>query len=145
LFPRADNASQPIRERSLETEKSTQRVPLGTVLVVEDEDSLRQSVSTMLAKRGLSVIEAADGFAALEAIRARRAIDVLFLDITLPGAPSQEVLMEARRLRPNMKVIVTSAYTEEMAAALLQVKVEHFLRKPYRLVELIESILQAAS
>ena len=111
------------------------------VLVVEDEDSLRQAVSKMLRKRGVSVIEASEGWAALDAIRGQNnPIDVLLLDITLPGASGREVLQEARRLRPEMRVVVTSAYTEEMAAATLQGAIEHFIRKPYRLDDLMRLI-----
>jgi DNA-binding response OmpR family regulator len=92
----------------------------------------------MLRKRGFSVIEAGDGTAALKAIRGEKEhIDVLFLDITLPGASAREVLLEARRLRPDMRVVVTSAYTEEMAGASLQSTIEYFIRKPYRVDELM--------
>ena len=98
----------------------------------------------MLRKRGFSVIEASDGSGALEVIRAHQSsIDVLFLDITLPGAPSREVLEEAKRLRPEMSVIVTSAYSENVAAQTLQATVESFIRKPYRLKDVLELIRQA--
>jgi PAS domain S-box-containing protein len=113
----------------------------ATVLVVEDEDPLRQAVSNMLRKRGSSVVEARDGSDALDAIRGHNnPIDVLLLDISLPGASSREILQQGRRLRPQMIVIVTSAYTKEMAAASLQSTIEHFLRKPYRLDDLMRLI-----
>jgi len=111
------------------------------VLVVEDEDSLRQAVSKILVKRGFSVIEARDGSAALDIIRAQNdTINVLFLDITLPGASARDVLQEARRLRPEMNVIVTSAYPEEMAGEILHSTIEHFIRKPYRFEDLVQLI-----
>jgi DNA-binding NtrC family response regulator len=114
---------------------------MSTVLIVEDEDLLRQAVSKMLRRQGFSVVEARDGSAALDAIREQNnPIHVLFLDITLPGASSQEVLKEARRLRPEMRVVVTSAYTKEMAGAALQGTIEHFIRKPYRLDNLVQLI-----
>ena len=68
-----------------------------------------------------------------------------FLDITLPGASSREVFEEARRLRPRMITIVTSANSEEMAAAALAGSVEHFIRKPYKLGELIDMIRKILS
>ena len=74
----------------------------------------------MLRKKGLSVLEASDGSAALDVIRAQKDdIDVLLMDITLPGASSREVYEEAKRLRPDLPVIVTSANSEEIAAALV--------------------------
>jgi CheY-like chemotaxis protein/two-component sensor histidine kinase len=112
-----------------------------TVLLVEDEASLRSAVSKMLGKRGFSVIEAPDGTAALDAIRGEKnSINVLLLDITLPGASSREVLQEARRLRPDMRVVVTSAYAEEVAAAYLESTMEHFIRKPYMFEDLVRLI-----
>jgi CheY-like chemotaxis protein len=108
-----------------------------TVLLVEDEAFLRQAVSKILGKTGLVVIEAADGETALDAIRSRQnPIDVMVLDITIPGASSREVFEEALRLRAEMRVIVTSAYSEAMAAVCLRGPVQHFLRKPYRLADI---------
>jgi two-component system, cell cycle sensor histidine kinase and response regulator CckA len=115
----------------------------ATILVVEDEDLLRQGVSRMLRKEGLSVLEASDGSAALDVIRARKSdIDILLLDITLPGASSRTVYEEARRLRPGLPVIVTSAKSEGMAAAFLATEIEHFIRKPFRLGGLSDLIRQ---
>jgi CheY-like chemotaxis protein/two-component sensor histidine kinase len=111
----------------------------ATILVVEDEDALRQPVSKLLRKGGFCVVEASDGSAAIAAIREHKTpIEFLLLDVTLPGASSQEVLEEAKRLRPGMKVIVTSAYSKDAAAASLQAKGEHFLRKPYRIADLVD-------
>jgi two-component system cell cycle sensor histidine kinase/response regulator CckA len=109
---------------------------------VEDEDLLRFAAAKMLRKSGLSVLEAADGTTAIEAIRRNSPIDVLLLDVTLPGAPSREVLAEAKRLRPAMRVIVASAYGEEFAAASLQASVERFIRKPYSLYDLVGVVRQ---
>ena len=115
--------------------------PTATVLVVEDEAGLCQAVSKLLGNRGFSVIEAPDGTAALDAIRGQRnPIDVLLLDITLPGASGREVLQQARRLRPEMRIVVTSAYPEEVAGASLESTIEHFIRKPYRFEDLVQLI-----
>jgi two-component system CheB/CheR fusion protein len=117
----------------------------ATVLVVEDVDPLRHAISKILQKSGYSVIEAAEGTVALDLIRRPGdVIDVLLLDVTLPGTSSRQVFAEAMRLRPNMAFIVTSANSEEMAAAALQRPVAHFIRKPFRLhslVDLIQNVL----
>jgi PAS domain S-box-containing protein len=119
----------------------------ATILFVEDEHLLCQAVAKMLRKTGFSVIEAGDGTAALEAIRAYKdSLDIVFLDITLPGASSRDVFLEAKRSIPGVKVIVTSAYSESVAATSLQAKIEHFIRKPYRvgdLVDLVGHVLSA--
>jgi len=132
LLPCAGTSSPANPGHVSETGQPAQESPATTVLVVEDEAGLRQAVSKMLGKRGFSVIEAPDGTAALDAIRGEKnPIDVLLLDITLPGASGREVLQEARRLRPEMRVVVTSAYTEEVAAEYLESTIEQFIRKPY--------------
>jgi two-component system, cell cycle sensor histidine kinase and response regulator CckA len=137
LLPCAEAASGVMREPISDIGQPDWPSQVTTVLIVEDEDPLRQAASKMLQKLGFSVIEARDGSAALEVIRAKEnPIDVLFLDVTLPGTPGREVLEEASRLRPDMRVVVTSAYTEEMAFASLQTRVERFIRKPYRLNDL---------
>jgi CheY-like chemotaxis protein len=116
-----------------------------TVLVVEDEAPLRHAVSKVLGRTGVSVIEAPDGGAALDAIRAQEnRIDVVVLDITIPGASSREVFEEVIRLRPEVRVIVTSAYNVNMAAASLRGPVQYFLRKPYRLADLLGLIQTVA-
>jgi len=117
-----------------------------TILLVEDEDPLRRPVAKMLQKTGFTVLEAVDGNAALRILRStERFIDLLLLDISLPGAPSREVFEQAKRLRPEMKVIVTSAYSEQMAATSLAGTVEHFVRKPYGVGDLIGVIQQSFS
>jgi CheY-like chemotaxis protein/two-component sensor histidine kinase len=115
-----------------------------SVLIVEDEGPLRGAVSKMLGKAGFPVIEAADGTTALNLIRDRQCtIDILILDISIPGASSSEIFREASRSRPELPIIVTSAYAEDVAAASLQAEVLRFLRKPYRLNDLLSLIRQA--
>jgi DNA-binding NarL/FixJ family response regulator len=68
----------------------------------------------------------------LALVRERKeSITVLLLDITLPGAPSREVPASVRRLRPDMKVIVTSAYGQHKVDAFFpDMAIDSFLRKP---------------
>ena len=98
----------------------------------------------MFRKKGFSVIEACDGTAALDLIQTHRdRIDVLLLDITLPGVSSRVVFEEARRLRPGLPVIVTSANSENMATEVLANRVERFIRKPYSLRNVMDIILES--
>jgi two-component system, cell cycle sensor histidine kinase and response regulator CckA len=119
--------------------------PAGTVLVVEDEGLLRFTVSKMLRKQGLGVIEASDGSTAMELVRAHKdEIDVMLLDVTLPGISSREVFEEARRLRPDLKVVLTSAYSKESVdASFAGLQVDSFIRKPFHLVDLVQSLQDA--
>jgi len=113
------------------------------VLLVEDEDVLRAPVAKFLSMRGFRVIEAMDGNQALRAIRQQKqAIDLVLLDVTVPGAPSGEVLAEIRRISPKTKVVVTSAYGQKIVDATFPaMQLDFFLRKPYQLADL-ESLLR---
>jgi CheY-like chemotaxis protein len=114
-----------------------------SILVVEDEDTLRRAIAKMLQNHGFSVVEAGDGAAALDVIRAPgRHVDLILLDVTLPGVSSRAVFEEARQLRPDLRVIVTSAYSEEMATSSLGGRFDSFIRKPYRLSGLVHLIRQ---
>ncbi len=117
----------------------------GTVLVVEDEETLRLAVAKMLRGKGFSVIEAKDGSAALELFQSSKSdIAVVLLDMTLPGLSGAEVFAELRRRRPDGKVILTSAYSPEaVASALGGQQAWSFIRKPYLLNDLVNVIQDA--
>jgi DNA-binding response OmpR family regulator len=106
---------------------------------VEDDETLRRAVSKGLQKRGFSVIEASDGSVALDLIHTHKnEVDVVLLDVTLPGASSREVFEEVLRMRPDLKVIVTSAYDRQMVDAYYSgLRVNHFIRKPFDLDDLV--------
>jgi len=97
-----------------------------------------------LRKAGFAILEASDGHAALDQLRAhQRHIDVLLLDISLPGISSRRIFEEARLLIPAAVVIITSAYSREHATAALSSTVAHFIRKPYRINDLVNLIREA--
>ena len=118
-----------------------------TVLVVEDEAPLRQAVLKMLRKKGFEVLDAANGSAAIDLLHARSGkIDVMLLDMTIPGASSHEVVAEAVKARPNMKVILTSAYSQEMVTPALNAsQIRGFIRKPFQLGDLVQTLQNACA
>ena len=117
----------------------------GTVLVIEDEDTLRLAVSQMLRRKGFGVIAAPNGEAGLELFtNSAQQIDVALLDLTLPGMSSREVLAELRRIQPKLKVIITSAYSQDWALTTLGG--QHpwlYIRKPYQLSQLADLLQDA--
>jgi PAS domain S-box-containing protein len=110
-----------------------------TVLVVEDEEMLLYAVSKLLQRRGFSVIQASNGCSALELIRDPvNRIDAMLLDVTIPGASSRDVLDEALRLRPGALPVLTSAYSRETVVVSMNgLTVDHFIRKPFQIDELV--------
>ncbi len=118
----------------------------ATVLFVEDEETLRHAVSQMLRRKQFSVIEAGDGWTALDLLRSHPGdICVLLLDMTLPGIPSKDLIQESRRLRPDMKIILTSAYHQEtISEGIESPQIRAFIRKPFlidQIVRLLRDIL----
>jgi CheY-like chemotaxis protein len=122
------------------------RAARARILLVEDEKTLLRAIAKMLERHGFSVLTATDGTDAVALLRRHGGdIALLLLDVTLPGVSSREVLEEARRIRPDMPVILTSAHSENVLDSFFAgVQIEHFLRKPYRLaalVNLVQSVL----
>lgn len=110
----------------------------GTILIVEDEAGLRLAVSKMLRKRGFAVIEAANGKTGVDLFRASAPkIDVVLLDLTLPEMSGPEVLSELRLIQPNVKVIITSAYSQDRVQSTIGGQQSWlYIGKPYQLSEL---------
>ena len=140
LLPCTNQPARQTRDRLARTSSPLAGNVNGTVLVVEDEEELRLAVSKMLRKRGFCVVDASDGNAGVKLFRANeRKIDVVLLDLTLPGMTGREVLEEMRGLRPDLKVIVTTAYSQATAVKTLAGHQAWFyIRKPYRAAELTD-------
>jgi PAS domain S-box-containing protein len=119
----------------------------ATVLIVEDEDALRRAVAKMLRNNGFEVLEADDGSTAIDLLRAAvDKIDMVLLDMTIPGASSAQVVAEAAKTRPDIRVILTSAYSQEMVTAALSAsQICDFIRKPFQIGDLIKMLRRAAS
>jgi len=120
---------------------------VASVMVVEDEGPLRQAVTKMLRRTGFEVLEAADGTSALALVRANRGrIDLILLDVTIPGASSAEVVAEAAQAQPAPKVILTSAYSQEtLPPPMNSCEVSSFIRKPFQLGDLVQTLRNALS
>jgi len=114
----------------------------ATVLIVEDEGPLRQAVTKMLRNTGFEVFEVADGSSAIDLLRANGGnIDLILLDMTIAGARSSEVVAEAGKVRPDIKVVLTSAYSQEMIAGAMNApQIRGFIRKPFQLGDLVKKL-----
>ncbi len=118
----------------------------GTVLFVEDEDQLRIATAKALQESGFSVIGAGDGPTAVELFRAQaEGIAVVVLDLRLPGLSGQEVFRQIRAIKPEMKVMFTSACDVQIADALSDHFTLRFLQKPYRFSDLLGELHKALS
>jgi PAS domain S-box-containing protein len=82
----------------------------GTVLIVEDDATVRMLIRERLAEAGYAAIEAADGQAGLRVVDSRARIDLLVTDIGLPGLDGRVLAARARELRPALKVLFITGY-----------------------------------
>jgi two-component system cell cycle sensor histidine kinase/response regulator CckA len=112
----------------------------GTLLVVEDEASVRQAMVRMLEHSGYRVIAAADGEAALAALE-QSEVDLVLLDAVLPGMPALDVYRRLQARWPATRVLLVSGYSEAMLDATLRRELSgRFLQKPFSLEELAERV-----
>ena len=102
--------------RPAERAPRAQRGDGETVLVVDDEPTLRMLLSDVLEEHGYNVVLAQDGATALEALHSLARIDLLVTDLGLPGGMNgRQVAEEARKLRPAMKVLFITGFAENAA------------------------------
>jgi len=116
-----------------------------TLLVVEDEEPLRTALVKLLRKRGFAVLQAADGSTAIDVLRTTsRHLDLVLLDMTIPGASSQVVIRELEQTRPGVGVLLTSAYGEDVVRdTLTGPQIRGYVRKPFQFANLLRSIRSA--
>jgi CheY-like chemotaxis protein len=87
-----------------------------TILVIDDEESIRALLVEVLTDAGYAVIEAADGPAGLTALQSARRVDLLITDVGLPGGLNGRQVADAARVsRPDLKVLFITGYAENAA------------------------------
>jgi CheY-like chemotaxis protein len=109
-----------------------------TVVVVDDNDAMRDVAALQLQTLGYHVIVAETAAHALEVLRGEQIVDLLLTDIVMPGQlDGRQLALQARALRPDLKVLFTSGFTETTLAASIQADFAgSVLSKPYRQVDL---------
>ncbi len=85
-----------------------------TVLVVDDEPTVRMLVLETLEEQGYTAIEAADASSAIEILKAPGQIDLLVTDVTLPGQNGRQLADAAKLLRPALKVLFMTGYAHNI-------------------------------
>ena len=105
-----------------------------TILVVDDEELVRNVCRRMLQHLGWTVLEAPDGPTALEIFKERgREIACALVDLSMPHMDGIEVFRKLRAMRPDVKVVLSSGYAKEYGASArsLDEGVDGFIQKPY--------------
>ena len=114
----------------------------GTVLVVEDEEGVREVADRILQDLGFETVVVADGKEALEIMkRVGDKVTLVLLDLSMPRMGGQETLRHLRETRPHLPVIMMSGYTEEAVASQFSDNgpgVTAFLQKPFQAEDLMD-------
>ena len=113
----------------------------ATILLVEDETDVREVVAAELTNYGYRVLTAGDGPEALAIIERGSDVDLLFSDVVMPrGMNGEELAREARRRRPELKVLLTSGYPPAELRERQSLGEFRVLQKPYRVEDLLRII-----
>jgi two-component system, cell cycle sensor histidine kinase and response regulator CckA len=141
FFPRTEGEAEPHVDA-----RHASKMPTGTetILLVEDETIVRELMSNTTRRLGYQVLEAQNGNTALliaEQYQGR--IDLLLTDVVMPNLNGRELANRLKQLRPEMEILFTSGYSEEIIAreGILEPGL-HFIAKPFRSSELAAVIRQ---
>jgi signal transduction histidine kinase len=137
--------------RAAEGAAKAERIPAATlaqrrggdavVLLVDDDSAVREVTAGILQDLGYGVIEAGSGGAALDALDAKVAVDLLLLDFAMPGMNGAEVARQARARRPDLPILFATGYAD--AAALLVANEAQIIHKPFVEAELSAKLAAA--
>jgi signal transduction histidine kinase len=122
--------------------ENARRKLTGTILLVEDEPTVRKLTRMALEGAGYSVLEAADPLAATEIfIQSDRKVELLLTDVVMPHMSGPELARQISALRPEIKVLFMSGYTDHEIDTRFPVGVRsRFLQKPYRVADLLGAV-----
>lgn len=140
--------SQKVKDLQTQTKTTNhsnldKRVELN-ILIIDDDDMMRESQRLLLAEMGLNSFEAADGEAGLTFLE-ENAVDLVLLDLNMPGVDGYGVLAQIEETSPDTEVIVVSGEASfENATRVMRGGAIDFLRKPYVPTDLINVINQVA-
>jgi len=142
LLPVADEDVQSVAKPVAELEDWNGS---GTVLLVDDEATVRDVGSRMLEEAGLTVVTAADGLEALEVFEERAdEIGCVVLDLTMPRMSGEETLRELQRIRTDVRVVLSSGYSEQEVIGRFEGRgIVGFVQKPYLVSRLVSQVGRA--
>jgi nitrogen-specific signal transduction histidine kinase/ActR/RegA family two-component response regulator len=117
------------------------------VLIVDDENIVRELIKGVLSEEGIQVLKAVDGYEAIEVFRENQSqIDLVILDMIMPGIKGDEVLKAIRGIRNDIKIIISSGFmSEDQRERLREYRVDGFLDKPYKDKDVLRAITKILS
>ena len=105
---------------------------MARILIVDDQEMMRDSLAATLAREGHEIVAAGDGQAALDRLRAAGRFDLLISDMKMPKLTGMELLAEARKVRPDMPVVMMTAFaTVQTAVEAMKLGAYDYIQKPF--------------
>lgn len=130
-------------EAVLDTPATARLIDTGNILIIDDEPAIRDSLETLLTLEGFSVEMAPEGQSGLDQLASRQ-YDLLLLDLALPGESGIDLLPRIKRLRPELPVIMITAFgTVGNVVDALRAGAENFVQKPWDNEKLLADIRSA--
>ncbi len=139
LLPAASGApAESAKSKSTTTPQSLR----GTILVADDEETVRLMVGKVLRQHGAIVLLAENGSQALEIYRQQQdQIDLILLDLTMPGLSGEEILLQLKQLKARQKIVLMSGYSEqETMQRCAELGVDGFISKPFEIFTVITKL-----
>jgi two-component system cell cycle sensor histidine kinase/response regulator CckA len=115
----------------------------GTILLVEDEATVRAVAERALTRNGYTVLSAENGEAALEILEREGGVDLMVSDVVMPTMDGPTTAREARKLQPDLPILFISGYAEEQLRASIDLERVAFLAKPFSVQKLAEAARDA--
>lgn len=139
LPPTAQEAAPVVAESTQEI-ANVRPAPGTLVLVVDDEEIVRNAAQRILEHSGYEVLTAVDGQEGVEIFEARHAdLSAVLLDLTMPRMNGETACARMREIAPNVPIILSSGYSEnESSSPAIFREVAAYIRKPYRLKQLLD-------
>jgi signal transduction histidine kinase len=140
LLPEARRAARPDSGITMDPASvpGAEQDPLGSVLVIDDDEDVRRIFAAGLEAYGYRVHEAADGPVALHMLERGMTVDVAVVDFAMPAMNGAALAHAARRLRPGLPIVFASGYAD--TAAVDAVPGATILRKPIQIAELADAV-----
>ena len=118
----------------------------GTVLVIDDEEPVRQVASEILGYLGYSVVMAGSGEDGVKHVREGMRPDVVLLDVIMPGLNGFQTLRKLREIEPDLPILICTGYSDRKAAeSLVTEGADGFVNKPYDIETLAKQIAKLHS
>ncbi len=141
IYLPAIEAEKDVKKKSIVESMTEMPKGEGTILIIEDEETVMNVIRAVLERLGYRMLEAKTGREAVEIAEIFDGdIDLALLDIKLPDIIGDKVYPLIMKARPNLKVLVCSGYSIDAARGILDAGAQDFIQKPFNVKELSQKL-----